>query len=63
MLTRREPAWGCLGMLGATRAAALSRLAMTLQTTFNALLGRQVDLPAMVLAVHVTGLAASVLVS
>jgi transporter family-2 protein len=40
----------------------MSGLAMTIQGTFNAILGKRVDLPAMVLAVHVTGLAAAVLV-
>jgi transporter family-2 protein len=34
---------------------------MTFQATFNALLSKRVDLPAMVLVVHVTGLAVSLL--
>lgn len=49
-------------LLEAIGAAALSGLAMTLQGTFNALLSKRVDLPAMVLSVHATGLALSVLV-
>lgn len=48
------------GILLALGAAALSGLAMTLQGTFNALLGKRVDLPAMILVVHVTGLALGV---
>lgn len=50
------------GILLALGAAALSGLAMTLQGTFNALVGKRVDLPAMILVVHVTGLALGVLV-
>ncbi|MDQ7793198.1 MAG: DMT family transporter [bacterium] len=50
------------GLLLAVAAAALSGLAMTLQGTFNAVVGKRVDLPAMILLVHVTGLAIGVVV-